>query len=81
VRASARTNTRELQAEHGIPPPVGAPQSPALPGQRLLERASDRTLPVIQVAPRTLQDSLFALKIQGKAVFLFYIGGKKDGTY
>ena len=36
-----------------------------------MERASDRTLPVIQVAPRTLQDSLFALKIQGKAVFLF----------
>ena len=36
---------------------------------------SDRTLPVIQVAPRTLQDSLFALKLQGKAVFLFYIGG------
>lgn len=32
---------------------------------------SDRTLPVIQVAPRTLQDSLFALKLQGKAVFYF----------
>ena len=41
----------------------------------LLERVSDRTLPVIQVAPRTLQDSLFALNFQGKAVFLLYIGG------
>ena len=29
------------------------------------ERVSDRTLPVIQVAPRTLQDSLFALNFQG----------------
>jgi hypothetical protein len=28
---------------------------------------SDRTLPVIQVAPRTLQDSLFALNFQGKS--------------
>ena len=47
---------------------------PALQGQRLnKERVSDRTSPVIQVAPRTLQDSLFALNFQGKScLFIFW---------
>ena len=45
---------------------------PALQGQRFFERVSDRTLPVIQVAPRTLQDSLFALNFQGRTKLSFF---------
>ena len=37
---------------------------------------SDRTLPVIQVAPRTLQDSLFALNFQGEQSCLFHFISK-----
>ena len=42
-------------------------------GSAFIERVSDRTLPVIQVAPRTLQDSLFALNFQGEKLSFYFI--------
>ncbi len=61
------------------------PQALRYRGSAFIERVSDRTLPVIQVAPRTLQDSLFALNFQGEQSwsFSFYIEreNKHYGTH